>query len=151
KWQEEPNMSGSMLMRLIDVVLIILFGFIGISDIQNKTQLKLPGQSVDEPTIEEPLQENVFVQVIIHEASRGPGEFEIVVDGASPVNLNDVAELRQRLRALDSRFKQTNQQMIVIIDPTEEVTMQRTVDIFDLCEQEDFVKSIDFLFTNEQV
>ena len=140
-------MSGSMLMRLIDVVLIILFGFIGISDIQNKTQLKLPGKATDEP-LQEELRENVFVQVVIHQAEREQGEFEILVENEPPVNAANLPSVRTVLRDLDRRFADARRQMIVIIDPTEEVTMQRTVDVFDLCEQENFIKSIDFGLSN---
>lgn len=142
-------MSGSMLMRLIDVVLIILFGFIGISDIQNKTQLKLPGQAVDDQTQEELQLEHIFVQVVIHEPSREQGEFEINLEGEPPVDVSDSLALRNYLRVLDRRLRRENLKMIVIIDPIEEVTMQRTVDIFDLCEQEGFVKSIDFRLSQE--
>lgn len=143
-------MSGSMLMRLIDVVLIILFGFIGISDIQNKTQLKLPGQSTSEP-IQEEIVENVFVQLVIHNIGRELGEYEIYIEGERPINAQDLPALRAALRALDNRFEAVGRKMIVIIDPEEDVTMQRTVDVFDLCEQENYIKSIDFRFSDEQV
>lgn len=143
-------MSGSMLMRLIDVVLIILFGFIGISDIQNKTQLKLPGQTTQEPQPQE-VAENVFVQVIIHRADREQGEFEIVFEAEPVVNAADLSALRGELRRIDRRIAEAGRKMIVVIDPEEEVTMQRTVDVFDVCEQENFIKSIDFRLSSEQV
>jgi len=39
---------GILLVRLIDVVLIILFGFIAISDIKVKRQINLPGSTDNE-------------------------------------------------------------------------------------------------------
>ena len=93
-------MSGSMLMRLIDVVLIILFGFIGISDIQNKTQLKLPGQSTSEP-IQEEIVENVFVQLVIHNIGRELGEFEIYIEGERPINAQDLMATVMHVMGVD--------------------------------------------------
>jgi len=62
-------MKGGIIVRLIDVVFILLLGFISASDIIRKTQIKLPpqltastgGQEVREPR---PLVIRIFVQKI---------------------------------------------------------------------------------------
>ena len=60
-------MKGGIIVRLIDVVFILLLGFISASDIVQKTQIKLPpqlvastgGHEVKEPR---PLVVRIFVQ-----------------------------------------------------------------------------------------
>lgn len=56
-------MNSGLIVRLVDVVLIILFGFIGISDIKVKRQIKVPGKTVETETPQENQKNNVMVVV----------------------------------------------------------------------------------------
>lgn len=141
-------MGSNLLIRLIDVVLIILFGFIGISDIKNKTQLKIPGEQ-NQPDPVNPITANVYVQVKINPATHPEGEFEIFIDSKKARDAANLESLRQALIQISESIGRQGKKMVVVIDPADDVTMQRTVDVFDLCEEQNFVKSIDFRLENE--
>lgn len=131
-------MTGGLIVRLIDVVLIILFGFIAISDIQMKRQLRLPGETQEEAPSER--TDTAFLVVSIAPS----GAFEITLDEqqlASPANLS---ALRGALIRAADQLKAAGKTPIVIIDPAGDASMQQMVDVFDICEQEKIPKSIDF-------
>ena len=133
-------MKGGMIIRLIDIVLIILFGFIGISDIQIKRQIKLAGKPLEQPESDEEPKETVQLFVLIHSKDR----FELKVDETIFLEVNHIKSLRRAL--LDQRREAFNagKNFLVIIDPLEESTIQLMVDVYDLCEKEKINKSIDF-------
>lgn len=140
-------MTGGMIVRLIDVVLIILFGFIGISDIQNKTQIKLPGKTQNAPVQSEIVTVTVLVAI-------EPGDYyEITVqeegeEGDEPFPVQSLANLRTALQQLSEQIRSESKNMVVIIDPRENASMQQTIDVFDMCEEEGYAKSIDFNLSN---
>ena len=133
-------MSGGMIVRMVDLVLILLFGFIGVSDIQIKRQIKIPGlKSTQDPQSKEQ-HENVFLVI------------EILRDGTYILKVGEQAiaapsnpeALRADLRNLIRQFRIDNKRALVVINPEPDATMQQTIDVFDICEQEGLNKSINF-------
>ncbi|RMH95492.1 MAG: hypothetical protein D6681_13040 [Calditrichaeota bacterium] len=129
-------MRGSIIIRLIDVVLIILFGFLAISDIQMKRQIRMPGPSEEEkPPVEET---NAYVFVSIDPANR----FILRLEEREIFTTADPGALRPQLLDLVEQVRQQGRNPIVIIDPHPEATVQATIDVFDICEEEGLPKSI---------
>lgn len=129
-------MRGGMIIRLVDVVLILLFGFLAISDIQVKRQLRLPGPSESE-TVQQ-ASETVFLFVKIDPADR----YRLVLDDQELLAVADVEVLRGGLLDASRQIREAGNQPVIIIDPDPQATVQRTISVFDICEEENLVKSI---------
>ncbi len=125
-----------MIIRLVDVVLILLFGFLAISDIQVKRQLRLPGPSESE-TVQQ-ASETVFLFVKIDPADR----YRLVLDDQELLAVADVEVLRGGLLDASRQIREAGNQPVIIIDPDPQATVQRTISVFDICEEENLVKSI---------
>lgn len=125
-------------MRLIDVALNILFGFIVITDLTPKSQIRLPApQEMETPIIE---QRYEYMLVKIDPA----GNFHLEADEQPLGEFQNLKELEGFLREHGAQTARTGRQMIVVIDPEETSIVQRTVDVFDLCERNGIAKSIHF-------
>lgn len=129
-------MTGGMIVRLIDVVLIILFGFIAISDIQMKRQIRLPGPLKEDK--QEQQKDIVFIFVNVDAG----GQFTVKLEERSILNTRNLNQLRVNLvnTVLTTRIEGKNP--VIIIDPDPDATMQRTIDVFDICEETGLPKSI---------
>lgn len=134
-------MTGSLMVRLIDVVLIILFGFLAISDIQIKRQIRLPEPGKTE--IEPETSQIGYLFVHINPA----GDFVLTIDGRSPQHIGTLMELRPALREAAEELRKTEQNPLVVIDPDPDASMQSTVDVYDLCEIEQLPRSINMELT----
>lgn len=135
-------MRGGMIVRLIDVVLILLFGFIAISDIQLKRQIRLPGPAKDEPK-EQP--GTLFLVVAIEK----DGPYVLKIDEKEILRTRKLRDLRLQLRRTAQAVRSEHKSPVVIIDPDPDATMQRTIDVFDLCEKERLPKSINMQLSRE--
>ena len=133
-------MSGGMIVRLVDLVLILLFGFIGISDIQIKRQIKVPPLKTTQDPQSRERYDNVFLIIEIFK----DGKFALKIDEQTVATPADLQTLRANLRALVQRFRVENKRALVVINPMPEATMQQTIDVFDVCDQEGLNKSINF-------
>lgn len=129
-------MTGGLIVRLIDVVLIILFGFIAISDIQVKRQIKLPGATDKQE--EENKQENPQLWVSITKN----GLYSLKLDETPVIDNDSLRVLEKKLVAQMNSLLAWNKAPVVIIDPEPEAKIQETVRVIDLCEKHRFPKSI---------
>ncbi|MBN2012380.1 biopolymer transporter ExbD [candidate division KSB1 bacterium] len=128
--------KGGLIIRLIDVVLILLLGFIGISDFTVKTQIKLPTGGNESPAI-------VKRQVLTIRVNSDT-EFQLSCgDTFWPLitKISDVDALIQRVR---DDWRAQGMDMMVIIYPDENTMIQTTVDLIDLCEMNGIPKSIHY-------
>ena len=124
-------MRGGMIIRLVDVVLILLFGFLAISDIQVKRQLRLPGPAENE-TVEQ-VAETVFLFVKIDPLDR----YRLLLNDEELLAVAmDTEVLRGGLLDATRQIRQAGNQPVVIIDPDPQATVQRTISVFDICEEE---------------
>jgi len=124
--------NSSFLIRFIDIGLIILFGFVSVSDLENVSRISV-GEVQDEldPSVSDDMQ-TIVVNI-------GPaGRFAIDQLSSEPVAglelLVGVAEMARALeKAIQSR--QTNQdgELMVVINPHPDSFVQHTVDVMDVC------------------
>ena len=129
-------LRGGTIIRLIDVVLIILLGFLGITDFEVKSQVKLPS-SADSGT-KEIEQQFIFLDVI------DDNHFE-VVDGQNNVKkVEGMDALEKELMQLNNHYLNNYEQMILIIEPNIETVIQTTVDIMDICEKYQIIKNLSY-------
>ena len=129
-------MNRSLIIRLIDVVLILLFGFLAISDIQMKRQIRLPGPAEDSrQTVP---ADNVWIFVKIDSA----GHFSVLQEAQLLQQTASLDTLRTALLTASGDVYAAGNQPVVIIDPHPEATVQATISVFDICEAERLPKSI---------
>ncbi|RMF62154.1 MAG: hypothetical protein D6748_00055 [Calditrichaeota bacterium] len=135
-------MRGGMMIRLIDVVLIILFGFLGISDIQIKRQIRMPRPSIEKNTPNENIT-YIFVRI------SPENSFSIEMKDQSIEQIESEEDLTEELMFMSSKLKKEGNVPVVIIDPHPDAFMQTTVDVFDICEKLQLNKSINLTLIAE--
>ena len=129
-------MKGGMIIRLIDVVLIILFGFIGISDIQVKRQIKLPGGEKKQQQAKE--RKDVMFWININKQ----GTYSLEVEERPVLRSARLPQLKKTLLKEIQPFKKKGKQIVVVINPDPGAKMQAMIDAYDLCEAAGIPKSI---------
>jgi biopolymer transport protein ExbD len=130
--------KGGLIIRLIDVAMIILFGFIAISDLKVRAQIKLPSPE------EEPQPENQRDPILLFVRIGANGDVTILENETILSAPNDVQEIEN---LLTSRFEQLVEQgyeMIVLIEPDGDSPIQQTVDVLDICERHQIPKSLNY-------
>ena len=129
-------LKGGTIIRLIDVVLIILLGFLGITDFEVKSQVKLP--SAVESGQREIKQQFIFLDIL------SDNHFEIV-DEQNVVNkIESLEALEKNIVQLNNYYLQNFKQMILIIEPNLESVIQTTVDVMDICEKNQILKNMSY-------
>jgi biopolymer transport protein ExbD len=127
---------GGTIIRLIDVVLIILLGFLGITDFEVKSQIKLP--SAVESGQKEIKQQFIFLDI------KSDNQFEII-DGQNTIKqVEGLAALEKFLVQLNNYYLQNYRQMILVIEPNLETVIQTTVDVMDICEKHQILKNLSY-------
>jgi biopolymer transport protein ExbD len=139
--EKHPNdkfmKKNTFLIRFIDIGLILLFGFIIISDITIKTQIDLPGS---EEAVETEVKE---MTLIVIEVSKN-GQFR-VIDAESEqlygrVSTNE--SLSELLFGLRNRLQAAGREVVAIIELDEAISMQQLVDVLDICDDIGIPKNI---------
>ncbi len=128
------------LLRFIDLGLIILFGFLMISDITVISQVTLPGKS-DEPADPEENDDQVHLGITI----APDGKYEVInlADRTQMhVGINSPEELQFVLQTLDNQHTARQQVLNILIEPTPASPMQKLVDVLDVCERLGIQKNI---------
>jgi len=127
---------SSFLIRFIDVGLIILFGFIMISDINIRSQIPLP--SGDEYSEVEVIRTLIIISV------KEDGTFSIT-EAETEIGhgvQSSVDELEKALSTLQSEKKADGIEIVAIISPDEGAVMQSLVDVLDVCDKLGIAKNI---------
>ena len=128
------------LLRFIDLGLIILFGFLMISDITVISQVTLPGKS--EENAEPPADD---AQLFLGIAIQPDGTFQIQdLADKTPlhVGINSSEELEFVLNTLKEKQIAEGKILNLLIEPTPESHMQKLVDVLDVCERLSINKNI---------
>lgn len=129
---------SGFLIRFIDIGLIVLFGFLIISDIDAFSQINMPGSDQDR-TAEDP-QQMTFVTVEV-----APEGAFTVVDRASgdvPCQGVDREALEECLVAVDRQQREAGRRAVVLVEPAEASIVQHTVDVLDICDRHGILKNI---------
>ena len=133
--------SRGFLIRFIDIGLIVLFGFLMISDIDVSSRVELADarEAAEEPADDEPTQRGfVLVEVGSDGAYRvsDPRLADDVVRADDPDAL--AAELRRR----DALNAEAELETIVLLQPHPASLVQETVDAMDVCDRLGLPKSL---------
>ena len=128
--------KGGSIIRLIDVVLNILFGFMGITDFETKSQIMLP--SIVGVGTQEIQQQVVFLKI------RNDSQF-VVINGINVAKeFQGIEDLGQYIDQLNRAYFQNSIQMLLIIEPEQETIIQTTVDVMDICEKYQIPKNLSY-------
>lgn len=127
---------SGLIIRLIDVVLIILLGFLGITDFEIKSQIKLPS-AVDRGQ-DEIKQQFIFLDI------KSDNQFELI-DGQNTIKeVKGKEALEKVIVQLNNYYLQNYKQMILVIEPGVETMIQTTVDVMDICEKHQIFKNLSY-------
>lgn len=129
---------SGFLIRFIDIGLIVLFGFLIISDIDSFSQIDMPGSDQDR-TDEDP-QEMTFVTVEV----TAEGTFTVIDRASGDVPCQDVDReaLETCLVEVDAQQRQEGRRAVVLVEPAEASIVQHTVDVLDICDRHGILKNI---------
>ncbi|MDZ7263854.1 MAG: biopolymer transporter ExbD [candidate division KSB1 bacterium] len=125
-----------IIFRLIDVALITLFGFIGITDIDIKSQIKLP--SAQESGLRNNRQ--AFVYLIIN----NDHQFEVIDSQDQSNTFESIEKLSPYLVTLNEKHRQNSEELVLLIEPGLDSPIQWTVDVMDICEQHGIQKNLTY-------
>jgi hypothetical protein len=132
--------SRGFLIRFIDIGLIVLFGFILISDIENLSQVEL-SRAAETQEVDDDRVERAFVTVAI-----APDGSFAVADPASgdvlAAGVNRIDVLTELLRRVKVENQSMERDLVVLISPHEDSIVQRTVDVMDICDRLGVGKSL---------
>lgn len=125
--------GGGMMIRLIDVVLILLFGFISISEVSDKADIHLPTSK--RTPIQSPAQEEIVVVGITQQ-----GLF-ILKHGR--IQLESTEELEQYLTQLQTRATAAGGTFRVRVRPHKDTPIRYTMQVASICDKLHIPKGID--------
>ena len=125
--------SRGFLIRFIDIGLIVLFGFVMISDIESLSQVEL-SQAAEAAETPEDEAERAFVTVVI----APNGSFTLadpMGGGVLAAGVQDADVLSELLRRLKVEHQEADRDLVVLISPHPGSIVQRTVDVMDVCDR----------------
>ena len=129
--------KGGMIIRYIDIALTVLFGFIAISDLEIKTQIKLPSNV---SSIEKPAHLNT-VSIIVQEGSR----YTLMQADKPVVTEATLERVEEVLLEVRKPYLDQQQDVLVLIQPDPNSPIQLTVNILDVCERNHIAKNINYV------
>jgi biopolymer transport protein ExbD len=130
--------DAGFLIRFIDIGLIILFGFIWVSDITTFTHIDMSGDEQEQQT-----QKNERLAILEVQVNRG-GLFAVTNQESGAIECENVRrdELQSCLSRADRELAQRNKRAVVLISPSEASAVQHTVDVLDVCQRLGIPKNI---------
>jgi biopolymer transport protein ExbD len=130
--------DAGFLIRFIDIGLIILFGFIWVSDITTFTHIDMSGDEQEQQT-----QKNERLAILEVQVKRG-GLFAVTNQESGAIECENVRrdELQSCLSRADRELAQGNKRAVVLISPSEASAVQHTVDVLDVCQRLGIPKNI---------
>lgn len=123
--------NTGFLIRFIDIGLILLFGFIWVSDITTFTHINMSGSDSEQQS-----QENRRRTILALQAKAG-GLFIVTNRQTGTVECEDVRRdgLERCLRRASEQVEQNDRQAVVLINPSEQSAVQHTIDALDVCKR----------------
>lgn len=129
--------NPSMIIRYIDIALTVLFGFIAISDVEQKTQVKLPREV---SAVSSPTQINTVSLIVL------PGPVYTLLEGVTEITSNaELEAVEQELLNVRQKYLDRNQDIIVLIQPDPNSPVQLTVNVLDVCERNQIQRNINYV------
>lgn len=130
--------DAGFLIRFIDIGLIILFGFIWVSDITTFTHIDVSGDEKESQT-----QKDERLAILEVQVNRG-GLFVVTNQESGATECEGVRRdgLQSCLSRADRELSQRNKRAVVLIKPSEASAVQHTVDVLDVCQRLGIPKNI---------
>lgn len=129
--------NNTFLIRFIDIGLIILFGFIVISDITVRSQIELPGS--DPSSSDEEREMRLFVVNVDPDDEYRLSDFNTSEQYGA---YSSQEELHQALVNLNEQIRQDGESPVALIEPDDSISMQRLIDVLDLFDKLGIPKNI---------
>ena len=134
--------TRGFLIRFIDIGLIVLFGFLMISDIEMSSRVDLAGVSQAE---QEPAQDDEEDRAFLVVEVTADGTFRVTDSNAEEAEVRLAAsrdDLAAVLRAGRASHRDSSLDTVVLIQPDPASLVQFTVDVMDVCDQLRLPKSL---------
>lgn len=126
-------MHSRFMLRLIDLALIILMGFIAISRLRTE-YVDLPSAGDSNQQIQTPHEAFLYVT---------SDQFNFEDDGRK-WNCKTLNELERFLISQNNAYLQRRVKLVVTIEPKKPCIMQNLVDVLDICQRNKIEKNLDY-------
>jgi biopolymer transport protein ExbD len=127
-------MTGGAVIRLIDVVLIILFGFLFIADYQEKSYVPLPRVETTEKI--DPDDETVYRVLEIFRGSKTDAPYYWYGNtGGKDRVLRRIGSPQDLVLTLQKEVEMHGENLQVVIVPLAAAKVQWAIDAFDICRE----------------
>ncbi|HHL73936.1 MAG TPA: hypothetical protein ENJ29_15605 [Bacteroidetes bacterium] len=121
------------MIRLIDVALIILMGFIAISRLKTEyVHLPMVGDA------KAPKKKIHTARLAVHNS------WYELIDNGRKKRLSDVEALDKQLLAVKRKYQRKNIELVVNLEARKSSTMQDLVDALDICQRYQIEKNLDY-------
>ena len=127
-------MNSSLTIRLIDVALIILLGFIAISRLKTE-YVDLTSHYGDTKTS---TQKPHMVTVHVYK------NYFIIEDGKSNVRITTLEKLEALILNRNKTYLRLGEELAVIVQPHKSCLMQELVNVPDICQRHNITKSLNY-------
>jgi biopolymer transport protein ExbD len=133
--------TRGFLIRFIDIGLIVLFGFLMISEIEASTRVELADPVAENEELEAQEDEERGI-LVVDIAPDGVFLLSEPRVGEGVVSLEGVVALTAALRSRAAAHDTENLETVVMIQPHEASWVQFTVDVMDVCDRLSLTKSL---------
>lgn len=126
-------MNSRLMIRLIDVALIILLGFIAISRLKTE-YVDLPSAGESKPPVQMPHEAFLYIY----------GNIFSFKDNGRKWNCKTLDELENLLIRQNNGYINRRMKLIVTIEPHKSSIMQNLVDVLDIFQKNKIEKNLDY-------
>ncbi|MDQ7052836.1 MAG: biopolymer transporter ExbD [candidate division KSB1 bacterium] len=125
--------NNRLMIRLIDVALIILLGFIAISRLKTEyVDLPAPGDA------EPPRMRMHMADLHVYRARY------VLVDGRRKKQVRDLDSLERLLQRTKTVYRQKGAKLVMNIQPHRSSIMQDLIDVLDVCQRNRIEKNLNY-------
>ncbi len=131
--------NSSFLIRFIDIGLIILFGFVIISDITVRSHIDLPSSDPDDQEVTEDRELSLIVINIDPDNTFRVSDYHTSTFWGEYHNLQILESVLQDLK---DHLVEEGESPAALLEPHEDITMQSLIDVMDICDRLGIPKNI---------
>ncbi len=125
--------GGGMMIRLIDVVLILLFGFISISEVSDRSDIPLPTSKL--APVQPPAQEEIIIVGITEKGEYRLRNGRLLLDSTRKLDIY-LTRLAEKAKAAGGNFR-------VRVRPHKDTPIRYTMRVAAICDKLHIPKGID--------
>ncbi len=129
--------KGSIIIRLIDVVLLLLFGFMVISEINRKSPVKLPQSQI--PIKSKIDEEELLIVGFIKTNDR----VRIIIEGKKNLSVPNLQSLENFISEEKESFDKFNRRLRVRIRSTWNLPIKYTMHVANFCHRQGIAVGLD--------